>query len=62
MPQAPHLPVLKRLVDKAAQWSVNNQHTLDHYLNTVSAGKQYAGYFSLADVNQADAQAYGGKP
>jgi hypothetical protein len=39
IPSTPRLPVLTRLVDKAAQWSVNNQHTLDHYLHTVPAGK-----------------------
>jgi hypothetical protein len=52
-------PLLSRQVTKAAAWASNNGLTLEKYLQGTPAGQQYAGYFPLAAIQQADAQAQG---
>ncbi len=59
IPTVTGLPVLKRQVLKAARWSANNQHTLEHYLLNVSAGKQHAAQFTPTEIQQSDAQVRG---
>jgi hypothetical protein len=51
--------LLRRQANKAAEWAKINGITLAVYLQGGSAGQQYAGYFTPAEVQQADTQAQG---
>jgi hypothetical protein len=51
--------LLRRQANKAAEWAKNNGITLQKYIQGGSAGQQYGGYFSQAEVQQADTQAQG---
>jgi hypothetical protein len=51
--------LLRRQADKAAEWARINGITLAMYIQGGSPGQQYAGYFTQAEVQQADAQAQG---
>lgn len=59
IPTAADLTVMKRQVLKAAKWAENNQETLEHYLQNVSAGMQHVGQFTAAEIEHADAQVRG---
>ena len=52
------VPVFRRYVDKAAEWSAFGAAyagaTLDGYISTGGAGNQYVNYWTLQDVQQAD--------
>src|SRR5262249_16577360 len=56
VPSAAGLPLRERLVSKAAVWAKNNGTTLEDYIRAVSPGQQYAGYFTQAEIQQADIQ------
>jgi hypothetical protein len=59
VPATANFPVLRREAIKGAAWAKNNGITLEKYIQGVSAGQQYAGYFTQAEVQQADLQAQG---
>jgi hypothetical protein len=59
VPAVASLPLLQRGAKKAAIWAKNNGTTLEKYIQGVSAGQQYAGYFTPAEIQQADTQAQG---
>src|SRR5438105_15762347 len=53
------LPLVRRYADKAAEWAasqaVSAGGTLQGYTSAAGAGTQYAGYWTLQEVRQADA-------
>jgi hypothetical protein len=55
----PGVPLVRRHADQAAQWAVSQAvsagGTLQGYLSVAGAGAQYAGYWTLQEVQQADA-------
>jgi hypothetical protein len=58
-PAPPGVSIIKRYADKAAEWAASQAlsagGTLQGYLSAAGAGAQYAGYWTLQDVRQADA-------
>jgi hypothetical protein len=59
VPTVADLPLRKRLANKAADWAKINGTTLEKYIQGFSAGQQYTGYFTQAEVQQADIHAQG---
>jgi hypothetical protein len=59
VPTTASLPLLKRQAQKAAVWAKLNGLTLEKYIQGGSTGKQYAGYFTQAAIQQADTQVQG---
>jgi hypothetical protein len=55
----PGAPLVRRYADQAAEWSasqaVSAGGTLQGYTSVAGAGAQYAGYWALQDIRQADA-------
>ena len=53
------VPVVKRSADKAAEWAVSQAvvagGTLQGYTSWPGAGSQYANYWSLQEIQRADA-------
>jgi hypothetical protein len=53
------VPLVKRYADKAAEWAafqaVAAGGTLQGYTSTPGPGIQYAGYWSIQEIQQADA-------
>jgi len=58
-PAPPGIAVLRRSVDKAAEWAASQAvaagGTLQGYLTAAKAGTQYARYWTAQEVRQADA-------
>jgi hypothetical protein len=54
----PGVPVVRRSVDKAAEWAtsqaVSAGGTLQGYTSSAGAGIQYASYWTPSEVRQAD--------
>jgi hypothetical protein len=59
IPQGENPAKTRRLPLQAARWakSQSTQRNLRHYLDQDSAGKQYGGYFTDDQVQEADANA-----
>jgi hypothetical protein len=59
-PAPPGVPLVKRYVDRAADWATLGAAyaggTLQGYLSMAGPGSQYANYWTLQQVRQADAQ------
>ena len=57
-PAPPGVPMVKRHVDKAAEWAVlgagHAGGTLDGYISIAGAGSQYVNYWTPQEVQQAD--------
>jgi hypothetical protein len=55
----PGAPLVRRHADQAAEWSasqaVSAGGTLQGYTSAAGAGAQYAGYWALQEIRQADA-------
>jgi hypothetical protein len=58
-PARPGVPVMTRQADRAAQWAASQAiaagGTLQGYTSAAGAGAQYAAYWTLQEVRQADA-------
>src|SRR5947209_3112230 len=58
-PAPPGVPLVRRDTDKAAEWAasqaVSAGATLQGYTSVAGAGVQYASYWTLQEVRQADA-------
>jgi hypothetical protein len=61
-PAPPGVPVVRRHVDKAAEWAAWQAAaaggTLQGYLTVNPAGAQYCGYWTAQEVQQADASVH----
>lgn len=58
-PALPGVPMLRRHVDRAAAWArlgaAYAEGTLQGYVSSAGPGSQYASYWTLPEVRQADA-------
>ena len=58
-PAPPGVPLVRRYADQAAEWAasqaVSAGGTLQGYTSVAGAGAQYAGYWALQEIRQADA-------
>jgi hypothetical protein len=52
----PQRPLVRRSLQQAARWARNQSNNLHDYRQT-NEGKRFAGHWSDADVNAADAEA-----
>ena len=63
-PATPGVPLVRRHLDKAAEWAVSQAisagGTLQGYTSHPGAGLQYAGYWTDQEILQADAKAQKG--
>jgi hypothetical protein len=59
------VPVVRRYVDKAAEWAALGAKyaggTLHGYVSTIGPGSQYANYWTSQEVHQADLNEQGKK-